>query len=226
MARHREPRMLTRRQLAAVASPVIAAAAVAAVIGVQALPEGAESSVVGNSLSMEVQPVRSDPVPSQSPSVTPSMMTPSPVIPTVTPSPTAHPSTPRPRPSVSRSAIRKATRRVDLSSIVATAESYAGVPYVWGGETPSGFDCSGLVQWVYHMHGVAVRRTADQQYRDSVKTSSPRPGDLVFFIGSDGTAFHVGIYVSPGKMWAAPKPGDVVKLENIWSTRIVYGRLV
>ena len=108
-------------------------------------------------------------------------------------------------------------------AVVSEAERFLGVPYVWGGDTPSGFDCSGLVQYVYGHIGVQLPRTTYTQ----VKVGSPvagltqaQPGDLVFFAGSDGTPTspgHVGIYIGNGKMIDAPYTGTVVQVQTVTS---------
>ena len=96
---------------------------------------------------------------------------------------------------------------------VAIAEQYLGVPYVWGGASPSGFDCSGLVMYVYGRLGVSLPHNAAAQY--SMGTSVPRnalePGDLVFF---DGLG-HVGIYVGGGSFIHAPHTGTVVQISSL-----------
>jgi cell wall-associated NlpC family hydrolase len=96
---------------------------------------------------------------------------------------------------------------------VAIAEQYLGVPYVWGGASPSGFDCSGLVMYVYGRLGVSLPHNAAAQY--SMGTSVPRdalePGDLVFF---DGLG-HVGIYVGGGSFIHAPHTGSVVQISSL-----------
>lgn len=104
---------------------------------------------------------------------------------------------------------------------VAIAERYLGVPYVWGGESPSGFDCSGLVQYVYGQLGVRLPRTSEEQALAGTAVPSlaqARPGDLVFFAGSDGTAQspgHVGIYIGDGEMIEAPHTGADVRIEPV-----------
>lgn len=109
------------------------------------------------------------------------------------------------------------------SSVVSIAEKYLGIPYVWGGSYPSqGFDCSGLTSYVYKQAGMYIPRTASQQQSYMKRTSAPQPGDLVFF-GSP--AYHVGIYLGNNMMIAAPKPGDVVKKQVIWTTPTGYGTL-
>ena len=96
---------------------------------------------------------------------------------------------------------------------VAIAEQYLGVPYVWGGASPSGFDCSGLVMYVYGRLGVSLPHNAAAQY--SMGTPVPRdalePGDLVFF---DGLG-HVGIYIGNNEFIHAPHTGDVVKISSM-----------
>ena len=102
-----------------------------------------------------------------------------------------------------------------FSSVVGIAERYLGVPYVWGGASPSGFDCSGLVMYVYAQVGISLPHytVAQWNYPDSV--SVPRnelePGDLVFFAGLG----HVGIYVGGGSFIHAPHTGDVVRIDSL-----------
>lgn len=85
-----------------------------------------------------------------------------------------------------------------------------GVPYVWGGATPQGFDCSGLVMWLYAKYGVALPHFAASQYRmgPQITKEELRPGDLVFFheLG------HVGIYIGNGWVVHAPHTGDFVRM--------------
>lgn len=80
------------------------------------------------------------------------------------------------------------------SDIVSTAKQYMGTPYVWGGMSPSGFDCSGFINYVYDKHGKSMPRTVASIYRASTKVSSPSVGDIVFF-DTRGGASHAGIYV-------------------------------
>ena len=108
------------------------------------------------------------------------------------------------------------------TGIIGIAQSYFGVPYVYGGTTPSGFDCSGFTSYVYRQAGISIPRTASAQAAASTPVSNPRPGDLVFF-GSP--IYHVGIYVSPGRMIDAQRPGTVIGNHSIWTTPSMYGRI-
>ena len=101
-------------------------------------------------------------------------------------------------------------------AIVDTAMQYLGVPYVWGGTSPRGFDCSGLVQYVCRANGISVNRVAADQRNNGyyVSRDNLMPGDLVFFANSGGI-HHVGIYVGNGNMIHAPQTGDVVKISSI-----------
>ena len=88
------------------------------------------------------------------------------------------------------------------NGIVNLARQFLGVPYVWGGSSPNGFDCSGFVQYVYAQQGISLPRTADIQATAGypVDKADLQPGDLVFFAGDYVNISHVGIYVGDGKM--------------------------
>jgi peptidoglycan DL-endopeptidase CwlO len=103
-----------------------------------------------------------------------------------------------------------------LSPAIDIAQRYLGTPYVWGGESPSGFDCSGLLQYVYKQLGVSLPRVAADQARAGQPVASlaeARPGDLVAF---GEPVDHIGIYAGNNLMVVAPKTGDVVKVQEIY----------
>lgn len=83
------------------------------------------------------------------------------------------------------------------AGVINTAKSFMGVPYVWGGTTPGGFDCSGFIQYVLGKHGISVPRTAAEQYNvgTSVSKSNLRVGDLVFFTTYKPGPSHLGFYL-------------------------------
>ena len=118
-----------------------------------------------------------------------------------------------------------------FAAILAEAEKYIGYPYVWGGYSPStSFDCSGVVSWVINHSGWAVGRLgATSLYNICTPVSTPRPGDLVFFVGTYDTAgcSHCGIYVGDGIMLHC---GDPIQYSNLnssyWQAHFyAYGRL-
>jgi peptidoglycan DL-endopeptidase CwlO len=108
--------------------------------------------------------------------------------------------------------------------VVGIAMRYLGTPYVWGGASPSGFDCSGFTMYVYAQVGVSLPHSSYAQYGMgvSVSRSQLQPGDLVFFYGLG----HVGIYIGGGQYIHAPHTGDVVKISTIGSGYVGARRLL
>ncbi|AMD01093.1 C40 family peptidase [Halomonas sp. ANAO-440] len=98
---------------------------------------------------------------------------------------------------------------IERALILATAEGALGTPYRFGGNSPEGLDCSGLVELSYRAAGIPVPRTADDQYRTLPEARQARPGDLLFF-GDRRKATHVGIYRGNGQMIHAPGRGRQV----------------
>lgn len=107
------------------------------------------------------------------------------------------------------------------NAIIMYAQKFLGTPYKWGGARPyvagdsnSGFDCSGLVQYVYKQFGIFTTRTTYTQIKydgKQVSRDSLKPGDLIFF-GSWEDPYHVGLYVGDGNFIHAPRTGDVIKI--------------
>ncbi|MEU2440393.1 C40 family peptidase [Streptomyces rubradiris] len=112
------------------------------------------------------------------------------------------------------------------SKALKVAASKKGAPYRWGATGPNRFDCSGLTVYSFKKAGKKLPRTAAQQYNKSrhVSARNRKAGDLVFF-HSGSSVYHVGIYAGHNKIWHAPKTGDVVKLQKIWSKSVWYGRV-
>jgi cell wall-associated NlpC family hydrolase len=135
------------------------------------------------------------------------------------PSPPSTPSSP-PAPPPPASSGPVGTGHPEAATIAAR---YLGVPYRWGGASPSGFDCSGLVMYVYAQLGISLPHYTVAQYHIGVAVSRSelQPGDLVFF---DGLG-HVGIYIGQNQFIHAPHTGDVVKVSSItgWYAQTYVG---
>lgn len=111
------------------------------------------------------------------------------------------------------------------ADLVTSARKYLGVPYVWGGESADGVDCSGLVQLALQDLGVEVPRTAREQMTQGTAVASlddALPGDLVVFDGGS----HIGIYLGDGRMIDAPKPGKVVVERDVYETPTAIRRVL
>ncbi len=111
---------------------------------------------------------------------------------------------------------------------------FRGVPYRLGGADPAGFDCSGLVQYVFAQYGISVPRIVEQQYEagDKVKSRDVRPGDLLFFDTNrrGGGASHVGIAIGADSFVHAPNSAGVIRVETLgssyWGSRYIGARRI
>jgi len=153
-------------------------------------------------------PAAPDPAPAPEPA-------PAPAPPAPSPAPAPAPPAPPPPPP---------TTHATAASIAAR---YLGVPYVWGGASPAGFDCSGLVMYVYAQLGVSLPHYTVAQWNATtpIATSDLQPGDLVFF---DGLG-HVGIYIGGGQFIHAPHTGTVVQIASLsgyWAAHLDGARRV
>lgn len=154
--------------------------------------------------------------------------------PSAAPATTNRPATPTKTPSRSSSALTPPpapTQTSKASAIIATGKNYIGVKYVYGGTTPSGFDCSGFTQYVFAKNGVSLPRVSRDQYQrgSSVSFSNLRAGDLVFFsFGKNGVVDHVGISVGNGQFINASssKGVTIYTLGSYWQSVFVGAKRV
>ena len=115
----------------------------------------------------------------------------------------------------------------EAKAIILEAEKYLGVPYLWGGTTPDGFDCSGYMQYIFASKNISIPRVSQDQQSFSTKVSMSeiKPGDLVFNKASDST--HVGMYIGNDMYIHAPHTGDVVKISQLSTSNMKYaGRIL
>ena len=138
--------------------------------------------------------------------------------------------TPRPFPGAT---VPPASAELPVSiqpAVISLALSLRGTPYRNGGSDPTGFDCSGFVQWVFARQGMALPREVRQQYQigDDIDSDDVRPGDLVFFETVARGASHVGIALGGGEFVHAPSSTGVVRIERYtsgyWADRWVGAR--
>jgi cell wall-associated NlpC family hydrolase len=143
--------------------------------------------------------------------------------------------TPFPQPNRGSSALAtvlSAPRRPDVDAITSTALGLRGVPFVDGGTTPSGFDCSGFTSYVFQQHGVALPRLAAAQYRvgHDIDPDAIEAGDLLFFTTVAPGASHVALAIGGGEFVHAPSERGQVRVERLsssyWSRRFLGARRI
>ncbi|WP_055551628.1 C40 family peptidase [Streptomyces kanamyceticus] len=148
----------------------------------------------------------------------------------------SHAAKPAPRPTGSSSSggsrghTSGTPSRHGTEAAISYAMSHLGDPYVWGGNGPHGWDCSGLVMAAYRQAGVSLPRVADAQYRAtrSLSRGELRRGDLVFWSGNGSSSgiHHVAIYLGGGQYLEAPRPGKSVRISSFsWYNPNMYGRV-
>ncbi|MBJ6618518.1 C40 family peptidase [Streptomyces sp. DHE17-7] len=121
-------------------------------------------------------------------------------------------------------AASEASAAAHATKALQIAASKKGSPYAWGAVGPHRFDCSGLTLYSFKKAGKKLPRTAAQQYNKTRHISAGnRRRDLSSFLVR--LSYHVGIYAGKGKIWHAPKTGDVVRLQKIWTGSVWYGRV-
>ena len=127
--------------------------------------------------------------------------------------------------------ITKSETPNSIHAILAEADKYRGVPYVFGGTTPSGFDCSGYVKYVFAKQGISLPRLADEQYNVGVEVSRAnlKAGDLVFFETYEPGPSHSGIYIGNGKFISATSSRGVAVADldtGYWGERYIGAKRV
>lgn len=127
--------------------------------------------------------------------------------------------------------LKKVQTPNSIHAILAEADKYRGVPYVFGGTTPSGFDCSGYVKYVFAKQGISLPRLADEQYNVGVEVSRAnlKAGDLVFFETYEPGPSHSGIYIGNGKFISATSSRGVAVADldtGYWGERYIGAKRV
>ncbi|EHI99346.1 NLP/P60 protein [Clostridium sp. DL-VIII] len=115
----------------------------------------------------------------------------------------------------------------EARALIEEAEKNLKVPYLWGGDSPKGFDCSGLMQYVFKSQGINMPRMSQEQqsFVKTISINEIKPGDLVFNKPSEST--HVGMYIGDGMYIQAPHTGDVVKISGLLNSNMKYaGRVL
>jgi peptidoglycan DL-endopeptidase LytE len=117
----------------------------------------------------------------------------------------------------------------NADALIAEGKKYIGVPYQWGGNTPTGFDCSGFLNYVFNTQGINIPRTVETIWRSGTSVSSPQKGDIVFFTTYKKGPSHAGIYLGNNKFLHASTSAGVTisDLNNVyWNPRYIGAKSV
>lgn len=132
----------------------------------------------------------------------------------------------RPGSTTGRATSSRTSASASASAALRTGDNYIGVPYLWGGSTPEGFDCSGFVQFVYRKQGVELPRTSRQMANAGVSVppyiDALQPGDLMLFAGSEGVISHVAMYAGDGRILHSSSSGNGVRYDDLSTRRGQY----
>lgn len=118
---------------------------------------------------------------------------------------------------------------LNVDALITEAKRYIGVPYVWGGSTPSGFDCSGYLNYVYNSQGITIPRTVESIWTATTPVSTPQIGDIVFFTTYAPGASHAGIYIGDNKFIHAGSSTGVTITDmnnSYWNPRYLGAKSV
>lgn len=125
-----------------------------------------------------------------------------------------------------RAGTRSASAAAVARDVIDTGDDHLGAPYVWGGESPGGFDCSGFVQYVFRRNGIRLPRVSRDQARAGVpvapSVAALLPGDLMFYAGRDGVVNHVAIYAGGNRILHSSSSGRGVRYDDLSSRRGRY----